>query len=121
MQPNENLLKSGDLLEQELRSDEEHPSQFLGTKGVDHKMEEMHEDADANGRGYGNKEGQDLSNTSNNEEHSGYGRLEKQNVRYYEMDEVGSNLLSDMNSLTDSSILSIPQNKWRAKLYQLNA
>jgi len=41
-------------------------------------------------------------------------------MRYYEMDDLGSGLLADMNSFSDRGVLITPQNKWRAKLYQLN-
>jgi len=45
----------------------------------------------------------------------------KNKSRYYELDDAGSSLLSDINSFSGQIIPSISQNKWRAKLYQLNA
>lgn len=63
-----------------------------------------------------------MSNQSNPQQSSngGYHGGDKNGLRYYDIDEAGSNLLSEMNSYHEASLLSVPSNKWRAKLYQLN-
>ncbi|CDW88124.1 UNKNOWN [Stylonychia lemnae] len=112
-------LINSDLLEDELRSDEEHPGSLIGGKNSSERgISQSYNERMVNSRGFSPLEDEDSVVDMMN---SGANKIpkHKNKQRYYELDEGGSSLLHDI-SFSGQNMTSISQSKWRAKLYQLN-
>ena len=112
---------SCDILEQELRSDDEHPSQFLGAT-EELKVESASEDDDKwESQSQLRRDFSQQQRYPKLKLYGGGGGYGAEGQRYYEIDEAGSSVLRDMSlAYGGDSVFCLPQTKWRAKLYQLN-